>query len=495
MMRRAASRVSRTTFPARIAIAIAVAAGLMMGLPTPGRASELLVGAATVSITPDQPVALSGQMHTRIAREVESPVTANALALESRQGDEVLDQAILVSCDLVAIREGILDAVRQRLGERLPDFDAQKLVLSATHTHTAPVMREGQYELPDDGVIRPDAYVEFLVDQIAEAAASAWEGRAPGGVGWGLGHAVVAQNRRAVYADGRAVMYGGTDQADFVGIEGYEDHGVEVLFFWDRDQRLIATAVNVACPAQEVEGRSAVNADFWHQVREQLRDRHGEDLVVLGWTGAAGDQSPHLMFREAAEERMRALRGLDRLEELARRVVAAWEDAYAGARQEIHTEDVPLVHQVTTIELPTRRVTDEEHADAVAQVEALSKNPADRVRMRWQQAVVDRYEQQQAGEVPPDTMELHVLRLGDVAIATNDFELFTEYGIRMKARSRALQTFVLQLSGPGTYLPTAAAVRGGGYSAIVQSSRVGPEGGDALVDQTVEAINALWPEP
>jgi hypothetical protein len=90
-------------------------------------------------------------------------------------------------------------------------------------------------------------------------------------------------------------------------------------------------------------------------------------------------------------------------------------------------------------------------------------------------------------------MELHVIRLGDVAIATNPFELFTEYGIRMKARSPALQTFVIQLAGPGSYLPTAFAVQGGGYSAIVQSSKVGPEGGDVLVERTVEQINALWP--
>jgi hypothetical protein len=47
-------------------------------------------------------------------------------------------------------------------------------------------------------------------------------------------------------------------------------------------------------------------------------------------------------------------------------------------------------------------------------------------------------------------MELHVLRFGDVAIATNAFELFTEFGIQMKARSRALQTFVIQLAGPGS---------------------------------------------
>ncbi len=477
---------------ARVTLLLILTLGFAVETPALS-AAELRVGAATISITPDRPVALSGQMHTRIAREVKSPVTAAVLALESREGDKTLDQAIMVACDLVAIREGILDRVREQLKERLPGFDVQKIFLSATHTHTAPVMAEGKYELPAEGIIQPGEYVEFLAAQVAEAAAKAWEGRQPGRVGWGLGHAVVAQNRRAVYADGRAVMYGRTNQPDFRGIEGYEDHGVEVLFFWDQEERLIATAVNVACPSQEVEGLSVVNADFWHETREMLRERHGKDLVVLGWTGAAGDQSPHLMIRREAEERMRKLRGLDRLQELARRVVAAWEEAYEGARQEIHA-DVPLVHQVQTIELPRRLVTDEEAANAQKQVELLSQNPANRRRMLWHQAAVDRHQQQQSGTVAPYTMELHVLRLGDVAIATNSFELFTEYGIQMKARSRALQTFVIQLAGPGTYLPTAAAVRGGGYSAIVESSAVGPEGGQVLVDRTVEAINALWPE-
>src|SRR5437588_12784462 len=90
-------------------------------------------------------------------------------------------------------------------------------------------------------------------------------------------------------------------------------------------------------------------------------------------------------------------------------------------------------------------------------------------------------------------MELHVIRLGDVAIATNVFELFTEFGIQIKARSRALQTFIIQLAGPGSYVPTERAARGGGYSAIVESNEVGPAGGQVLSDKTVAPINSLFP--
>jgi len=45
-------------------------------------------------------------------------------------------------------------------------------------------------------------------------------------------------------------------------------------------------------------------------------------------------------------------------------------------------------------------------------------------------------------------VEIHAIRLGDMAIATNRFELYLDFGIRIKARSKAVQTFVVQLAGP-----------------------------------------------
>ena len=75
-------------------------------------AGETRIGSASVSITPDRPVALSGQMMTRVSTGVRSAVTATALALEARDGEKPLDQALLVSCDLVAIDPAILVGVR-----------------------------------------------------------------------------------------------------------------------------------------------------------------------------------------------------------------------------------------------------------------------------------------------------------------------------------------------------------------------------------------------
>lgn len=470
---------------------LGVAVLLLAGVPAIS-ASDLHVGAATLDITPARPVPLDGQMHVRISESAATPIVVTALALESRDGDRVLDQAIMVSCDIVAIREGVIEKVREKAKDRLPRFNLNKLFLNATHTHTAPVTMKGEhYRLLRSDVMKPEKYTDFMTDRIVEAASLSWAQRKPGKAGWGQGQAVIAQNRRATYADGSAKMYGATNVPEFRGIEGYEDHNLNVLFFWDLKDQLVATAVNVPCPSQEVEGLKVVHADFWDPVRRQLRERHGKDLHVLAWTGAGGDQVPRPMYDKAADERMRRLRGLTRLEEVARRVVRGWEEAYDGAKLEPVTGAL-LDHRVEKINLPWRVVTETELTNAQKEVEKYKDVPAEQWKYLWNKSVVDRYETEKAGTSGTFEMELHALRLGDVAIATNEFELYTDYGVQMKARSPAVQTFLIQLTGSGGYLPTPRAVAGGSYSAIIQSSRVGPEGGQVLVDRTVENLNTLW---
>jgi len=469
--------------------------------PGGGLAAELLVGTAVADITPTGPIAVSGQFHLRIAKTVETPITANVIALESREEGLSRDVAIMVSCDLLYIPSEVLELVRKVVRERLPDLDAKKLFLNGTHTHTAPVLLLDKYPIPSEGVIQVEQYRYFLTQRLADAIVQAWNRRRVGSVTWGLSHAVVAYNRRAIYADGSARMYGKTDIAEFRNLEGYEDHDVNTLFFWNDLGQLVGTVVNVSCPSQEVESRSAVNADFWHPVRQALRERYGEQLCILAWTGASGDQSPHLMYRRAADERMRRLRGLDRLDEIARRIVRAVDHAYETVKNDRHL-DVPLIHKIDTIQLPMRLVTETEYIEAKAAVEKataqIEQNSEAAVReyrrKKWYEMTVNRFNRQRTDPKPTYEMELHVLRIGDIAVCTNSFELFTDFGIRMKARSEAVQTFIVQLVGPGTYLPTEKAIRAGHYSAVVHSSLVGPEGGNVLVDRTVSIINSLWTE-
>jgi len=204
---------------------------------------------------------------------------------------------------------------------------------------------------------------------------------------------------------------------------------------------------------------------------------------------------------------MDRLRGLTRTEELGRRVAAAVFDVAEPMAGDIRT-DAPLVHVVRQIDVPARIVTDAEYATAqkvCGEIDA-KKNRAgwDTWVYRLYKGVCDRYQEQHNGK-RTFALELHVLRLGEVAIATNPFELYVDYGVQIQARSPAEQTFLIQLAaGPWSgYLPTARAAAGGeftaapmnNYSATVMTNLVGPEGGQSLVDQTVEALHALWASP
>ena len=127
----------------------------------------------------------------------------------------------------------------------------------------------------------------------------AWRHRTPGALAWGCGHAVVGRNRRQVKRDGTSQMYGDTGTDDFSHIEGYEDHGVDLLFTYDADRRPTGVVVNLACPAQVSEGDWLISADFWHETRLELRRRYGAELFVLPQCAPAGDQSPHLLLYAA----------------------------------------------------------------------------------------------------------------------------------------------------------------------------------------------------
>ena len=420
--------------------------------------NDLLVGWAATDITPPKPVNLQGQMGKRISKSVKDLLSATALALESGAKDGPKEQAILVSCDLACIWKIAQDAVRQRVKAKLPDFDADKLFLNATHTHTGPTPADvyKPYDVSNDpGVMNATEYREFFADRVAAAIVQAWQARKPGGMSWALGQAVVGHNRRAVYFDGKARMYGNTNAEQFDTIEGYEDHGVEMLFFWTPAKELTGMVINVACPSQETEGESYLSADFWHEAREQIR-KHYKDVFVLPQCGAAGDQSPHLLVRKQAENAMQARRKITRREEIGRRIAAAVDDVFPVAKGDIRTRLV-FKHAVVRLDLP----------------------PQQPPRLPFY--LTD----------PIQPIEFHVLRLGEVALATNPFELYVDYGMRIKARSKAVLTMLVQLSCQTCgYLPTARAVRGGSYSA--DRYPVGPDGGQVLVNGTVQQINAMW---
>ena len=469
------------------------------------------IGWATEDVTPDRPVNLAGQFCLRISKGVHDPVTVTAMAL-SAAGPEG-DSIIWVSCDRPSLRDNdqmtFLSRCREAVLARTSEIDVKKIVLNATHTHSAPDSNSKQYERVPDGVMTPEEYMELLLHGITEAVLGAWSNRRPGGVSWGLGTAVVGHNRRATYfeersgerrpgiiANGFTKMYGDTNDPQFSHIEGYEDHYVDLLYTWDAEENLTGVVVNIASPSQETEGNQHVSADFWHEIRTEIRERHGKHIQILAQCSAAGDQSPHRLWYKRAEQRMLDLRGLTMREEIGRRVAHAVADVLPVARKTIETSPA-LKHIVRTIHLPRRIITDEEAEQVrteLAELEAGDRGKNTYAAMRRCRRALKRYESQK--ECPAIPMELHVVRIGDVAFATNRFELFLDFGTQIKARSPAVQTFVVQLAaddiGSGTYLPTERALASKGYGGGVYDNEVGPDGGRLIVEETVKTLNELW---
>ncbi len=478
---------------------------------------RLRIGWAHRDITPRRPVALRGQFNLRVATRVQDPLMLTALVLDSGPG-----QAVFVSADLCSLEAGIVARCRQRLAERLPGLNPACLVMAGTHTHTAPFTGEGgglQDEHDYLGPLReryPDyltasEYGDMLVQSLVEAVVEAWQSRVPGSIGFGYGHAVVGENRRTRYLDDRAVMYGSTAAADFSHIEGHVDHSVNLLCTYDVCDRLTGIIVNLACPAQASEGgQDFVSADFWHDVREELGRRHPGGLFVLPQCSAAGDQSPHRLLGKPAEDRMlrlkngtaneRPLNGALR-RELARRIGEAVDDAEPAIRRD-RRDTVPLACRGLQLDLPHWDITAAEYATVQAQMAEAQGQLADlavsdpldntrtalRSRLGWCSAVAARYER------PPQSVpaSVHVVRVSEVSFVTAPFEYYLDFGDRIKGRSPALQTFVVQLAGGGPYLATPRAAAGLSYGAVPASCLVAPAGGQVLVNAALAALGELF---
>ena len=419
------------------------------------QAGQLFVGWALADVTPDRPVSIVGPGKKNISTSVLDPLTATVLAIETRGDNGEKEQAIMISCDLVGIPSQTQKKLQEIIAGELSGFDAGKLFINATHTHRAPWTIGTDYSDEDNEIMGPSAYELLFLDRTAKAVVKAWREREPAGVSWGLGSALLGHNRRTVFADGTAGNHGAS-RDEFSYYEGKDDHRVQLLFFWDQHQELSGMVINVACPAQAPSDRDKISSNYWHGVRTGLKERYGKELYVLPQISSSGDITPFYYdhIYRAAEMEMADRKKISMNEEMAHRTIKAVEEVMPVAKYGIKERPV-FDHVVTTIEFTP------------------AENPANH----------------RAGCHSP--AEIHVIRLGDIALATNPFELYLDYGLLIKQRSPAILTFVVQLScGHCGYVPSPRALKAGGYSAA--GEKFGPESGYRLVDETVRIMKGMW---
>ncbi len=486
------------------------------------RINNLKIGWASVDITPDRPVYVAGQMYTRISSYIHDPITATALVIENGK-----EQMTFVSMDAECSLPHVAERVLERL-KTIEGIDVNCVNFHGTHTHNSshfgPVGNENwvkyfgeecmpPMEVPEDIFFGEEA-TQWLTDKLCDLILDAWSNRRTSGISYAQDYAVVGFNRRPMFLskDGHkgTKMYGDCSSDDFYSFEGPVDHTVDILYTWDEERHLTGIAVDVPCPSQVNELHCYLTADYWASVRKNLREVFG-NVFVLPICGAAGDQNPLdltkisktnkqelIDWNAQATEVFRNIDMNQECEKIGQRITEAVVRGYKEAQNYIETNPIFKTKSIE-VDLPLRKVTDEEYQTAKAFLDCEKKrfskeNPLtvyDQVRTFEPIGVAERWELQQEHDYL--RYQVKLMRLGRIAFVTNPFELFVDYGVRVRARSKAEQVFHMQMAnGSCGYLPTQAAVEGGSYSSKPASTKVGPEGGDELAERMIQEINEFW---
>ena len=475
--------------------------------------SELLIGWGEADITPDgRVVELAGQYYQRVANGIHSRLKAVAMLLEQDN-----KHSLMISLDVAGVPEDFCKSVQITIAEKFPKISADKIIINAIHTHSAPGLsnfRNWWKENPE--AITNAEYREFITERILEAVQQAWDSRKISGINNALSFANVGHCRRAVYSDGSAEMYGLTNRDDFIGMEGGEDSGVDIMFVFDQSGKQSGAIVNVACPSQAMEATYKISSDFMGRLRELLKKRFGDKFCTLCQISSAGCQSPRDLTRSGTAPLWREAG----VEIIATRLLNSIEAVYEQLTANIKY-GARLEHSSEKIELPRRRASYQDYLDARKTMEELENiqdsksayqdfcskthenekiggrpGPYDDklhhfVKIRNEEAVIKRFEDQDNN--PMLKMQLHVIRLGNIVFASNPFELYLDFGHRIRARSQAEQTFMIQLcNGVAGYLPSARAEELGGYGGMIINGQVGSDGGTMLVDKTLQEIKKIW---
>ena len=140
--------------------------------------ATLKAGAARVDITPIRlPVLVNGGMLSRSVENVSTRLYARAIVLDD--GQQRLGIVVVDSC---MMSRSLLDEAKQLAAQRtsiLPD----RMLISATHTHTAPA------SMGCLGTNADPTYVPYLREKLAEALAAAEANLELARVGWAVGNA------------------------------------------------------------------------------------------------------------------------------------------------------------------------------------------------------------------------------------------------------------------------------------------------------------------
>jgi hypothetical protein len=431
---------------------------LLLALPA-ARAEEKKVfraGAYAQNINPKKyPVSVNGGMTDRQAKGAHDSLHARCLVLDD--GKTRLAFCVVDAC--MVPREVVDEA--KRLAEKTTGIAGSHILISATHTHTAPTLAGVFQSEPNED------YVKQLPSQIAEGIRKAVDHLEPARVGWAF-----ADNPRQVFnrrwhrqealmprdpfgRTAKVQMNPGYQAPGLIKPAGPTDPAVWVLSAQSTKGRPIALLANYSL--HYVGGVEALSADYFgafaERVKGVLEEKDSKPpFVGILSNGTSGDINNVNFSGPAPKGR----KPYEQIRVVAHDVADTALEAY---KKIAHQDWVSLDAAVEEVQLGVR-LPDEKDIERAKGILARAKSPV----LRSLEEVYARETVLMAKYPREVKLVLQALRIGDLGICAIPCEVFVEIGQELRKKSPLKSTFTIELAnGYNGYLPTPEQHALGGY--------------------------------
>ena len=474
-------------------LAAVIAAWIALASPSCAIESRpaLQAGASAVDITPrDWPLPLIGSFRYRPATGAHDALNSRALVLAD--GTEMVAIAIVDSCYIP--REILDEAKRQAQVET--GIRADRMLIAATHTHTAPPPAPGvglRGPEPAANVQNEERYSRQLIDGIAASISKAFERLEPAELGWAsLELADEVFNRRWFMKEGTIPPdpFGGTTDRvrmnppaaspDLVEPSGPVDAEAVVLSIRSVAGKPLAVLANYSLHYVGNIPAGMVSADYFGEFSRTVAARlnAGDRFVGMLSNGTSGNIN-NIDFskprtRKEPFEQVRAVAG---------KLADAVAQAYGGIE---HASEAAIAMEQTELTLARRKPTRKILEQSRALIRDVSPSELTRGHIYAQRAI-------DLHDGPDDvSVVLQAIRIGDLGIVALPFETFVETGLAIKGSSPLPRTFVISLAnGAEGYLPTPQHHALGGYETWLGTSRVETQASDRVEEQLLTSLHRL----
>jgi hypothetical protein len=425
-------------------VAVVVLAGPFLAEAASGGNDVWRAGAASVAITPAQPIWMAGYGGRNKPSEGKfQDLFAKALVLEDCRGGRL----VIVTLDLITVPRPLRDYVAKHLQEK-HGLDPQSLLVNCSHTHSGPVVRITKsviYPLTPEQMKVVEVNLHAMEKKLLDLVDAAIKDLAPARLGYCHARAGFAMNRRLPSEMG---------VRNSPNPEGPVDHDVPVLRVERPDGKLRAILFGYACHNTTL-GLYQFCGDYAGYAQEYLEADH-PGTVALFMIGCGADQNPYPRGK------------LEQAQQHGRTLANAVEAALMPKARPVHgplraaMEDLP----VGFVDVPSPEQLREQ------------TQSKDRYQKRRAEMMLD--ELREKGKLR-DTypFPVQVIQFDhDLMIVTLGGEVVVDYSLRLKREIKAMPLWVAGYSNDVfAYIPSARVAKEGGY-----------EGGAAMVLTTLPGL-------